>query len=131
MKQLLGTGMLSWPNYERIAGRYGIIALFRAGNPEEFESGLQGMPWNIPAETLVDTHGSFLAVLEGQEYDLGSGTFFTELYSGITYVGLRPDVPREEDWLNVDNLYKVDWMLSGYKDVDLYFVQDEVVQAIV
>lgn len=125
MKQLLGTGMLSWPRHERISDRYGLVALFRAANVDLGETGLQEIPWNLPVENLVDAHGSLLAVLDGQEYDLGSGTFFTEWGDGMAYVGLRPDEPRESNWLNVDNLYKVDWMLCGYKNVDLYFVQDQ------
>lgn len=129
MKQLLGTGMLSWPNYERMVGRYGIVALFRPGNPDKGESGLQQVPWSVPVNVLVDAQGSLQAVLDGQEYDLGTGTFFTEQDYGNTYVGLQPDDSRGENWLNVDNLYKVDWILCGYKNVDLYFVQDELMQA--
>lgn len=116
-KTLLGTGLLSWPNVERIAGRFGIIYLF---DPEK------GADHAVPLQIdgLTDQRGSFVAVMNGQEYDLGSGTFFTEQHYGHTYVGLKPDVPREEDWLNVDNLYKVDWQLSKYTPVDLYFTQE-------
>lgn len=121
-KQLLGTGLLSWPNYERVGGRYGIIALFRTAEIDEGETGLQGLEWNVPISDLLGTHGTLTAVLGGQEYELGSGSFFTERDYATDYIGVKPDVPREEEWLNVENLYKVDGMMIR-KPVELYFVE--------
>lgn len=115
MRQLLGTGLLSWPSYERHSGRYGIIALFRFGEREEI-----AIDWATPVHDLVGTWGTLIAVLDGLEYPLGSGTFFTELAYGIDYVGVKPDVARDGEWLNVENLYKVDGMLIN-QTVELHF----------
>ena len=120
MKQLLGTGLVSWPNSERISDRYGMITLFRPGEGPS-EVGLQPLPWQADINALEGKRGAFVAVLNGQELDLGAGTFFTEPAWGTTYVGLKPDDGREEQWLNVDNLYKVDAFLIR-TPVDLYFV---------
>lgn len=120
MKQHLGTGLLSWPSYERQSGRYGIIALFRPGQPDQGETGLQGLEWNVPIHDLTGTHGLLIAVLDDQEYDLGSGIFFTERDYATDYVGVKPDVPRDEEWLNVTSLYKVDGMIT-LKPIELYF----------
>ena len=95
-----------------------MIALF--GN-----NGDAALPWDIDVETLVGKRGMFIATMNGQEYDLGAGTFFTEQEYGNTYVGLNPGDGRKEDWLNVTNLYKVDFMLSGYTPVELSFVEVE------
>lgn len=112
---LIGSGLLTWPNEERVGCRYGIVTLFEPG-----EFGSRYIPLQI--SELQGLRGSLLAVLQNREYDLGSGTVFAEYKDAVQYVGLRPDEPREEDWLNVENLYQVDWLLSGKKPVDLYFV---------
>lgn len=118
---ILGTGLLSWPSTERIAGRYGIVALFRLGISNEGESGLQGLPWNVDVASLVGKHGALVAYLEdGQGVSLGTGTFFTEQAYGLTYVGLKPDEPREEDWLDPMQLHKVDAYMCR-QSVELYF----------
>jgi hypothetical protein len=123
--QLLGTGLLSWPNNERIAGRYGIVTLFRTANIDEGERGLQGLPWNVDVDALVGKHGALSAYLpDGHEVVLGSGTFFTERDYGLTYVGLKPDEPREEDWLDPVMLHKVDAYMIR-KPIELYFVTGE------
>jgi hypothetical protein len=120
-QHLLGTGLLSWPRNERMAGRYGLVALFRPGDTEKGEEGLQGVPFNTnPGVEMLGTHGALIAVLDSQELSLGEGTLFTEHHHGMDYIGLRPDEPREEDWLNVPNLYKVDGYLI-HRPIDLYF----------
>jgi hypothetical protein len=102
-----------------MSGRYGLVALFRPGT--EGEDGLQGYPLNTETIALiVGNRGSLIAVLDGQEIDLGSGKLFTEFQYDIIYVGLKPDEPREENWLNVDNLYKVDGIMH-HRTIELYF----------
>jgi hypothetical protein len=108
----LGIGLLSWPRYERMSSRYGLVALFGEGD--------QALPWDIDVKTLEEQRGSLIAVLDGQDVDLGTGTLFTETEDGITFIGLKPDDERKEEWLNVDNLYKVDGYLI-HKEIELYF----------
>lgn len=115
MRDLLGAGLLSWPNYERMGGRYGMVALF--------SNDYRGLPWNVNVDALVGLQGSLIAVLDDQEFDLGSGTFFTEQDYGMIFVGLKPDDGRKEEWLNFDNLCKVDGVLT-HKPIELYFQSD-------
>ncbi len=119
MKHLLGCGLLSWPQNERITGRYGLIALFRP--PTENEDGLQALPWNTDALLRVTgAHGTLIAVKDDQDIILGEGELFAQSEYGQLYVGIHPDDNRKEEWLDSSSLYKVDGYLI-HRDIDLYF----------
>lgn len=122
----LGIGVLSWTGAERRSDRYGTVMLMTDPgtlmteprgyiNPLESPVGQRGSIIAEVIETRDSDHigdlfrGLFPETPEvGERIELGSGTFFIEPTSfGAVLMGLRPDEPRDSDWLNPRALYRV------------------------
>lgn len=121
----LGTGVLTWPGGERRTDRYGTVMLATdpgtlttepAGyiNPPAPPTGRRG---TLVAEILGTRRSDHIGDIfrgifpetpeVGERIELGTGTFFTEPTDfGAVLMGLRPDVPRDSDWLNPKALYR-------------------------
>jgi len=118
----IGTGILNWPNVERIGDRYGVVGLWDDGHTLPLAAPLpEGIEGELVAEVLETRESHHIGDLfrglfpttpnVGDRIVLGSGTLFreTKREGGDTYeyVGLRPDDGRDTDWLNPEALYRV------------------------
>jgi len=125
---LIGKGIINWGRDERIGDRYGTVGLF------------DGSQDNLLPIKDVRGHGKLIAHIrktrqsyhigdvfrglspktpkENEFIELGEGTVFFEHKNGIQgrYIGLKPDEPRDSDWLNPQALYR-----CHSQTVDLYF----------
>ncbi len=115
----LGTGLLSWPSEERITGRYGLVALFdEHWNPLTWQIDI-----SLPGTQFAWKYGALVAVLDGEEIELGRGKVFSENHYTIDYIGLRPPLDYlEDEWLSPSQLHKVDGHIIR-KPVELWFVE--------
>lgn len=125
---VLGEGVLSWPNMERVSDRYGVVDLAHEPN---------GDIYVIFDEVTVQMRGTLVAVVldvldewpfqdhygtgplyarpaVGEPVVLGTGTLFTEKFAsmhgdrpGRILAGVRPDDGREERWLDPAALSRV------------------------
>jgi hypothetical protein len=140
-KVLLGEGVLTWGRGERISDRYGTVYLIEEGcdstTTEKPCPSLIG-PAVVP---LAGRHGELIAVVlstrksthigdlfrgvspripeVGQAIVLGSGILFWEAAPAPSVgmqVGLRPEVHRDSDWLDIRALYD-----AHEQTVQLYF----------
>lgn len=130
----LGRGELSWPPFERVSNRYGMITLGEENRststshpPTAFlldtvQSllGRKGTLIALVKETRQSTHIGDLfrgifppplgSVRVGEEFILGTGTFFAVkiingTVEGTWGIGLVPRDLRVDDWLFVNALY--------------------------
>lgn len=125
---VLGEGVLSWPNMERVSDRYGVVDLAHE---------LDGDTYVIFDEVTTQTRGALVAVVldvldewafedrygmgalyvrpaVNEAVPLGTGTLFTEEFAsmhgdrpGRILVGVQPDDGRDERWLNPAELARV------------------------
>ncbi len=105
----IGDGVFTWPRYERITGRYGLMGVTDLiGSPIGLP-GLQppGSLGRLEVE-IVDTRPSPFQSppipKAGDRFEFGPGYFFTGCSDGITWFGLQPVEPREENWLDPKKL---------------------------
>ena len=134
---LIGTGILNWPRTERVNDRYGIVALW----PRDDEYGEAPLP--MAPKPLDGFRGQLIVkVLEarksrhigdvfrgiypvtpevGEEIVLGEGIVFYQMEGdGRTFIGLKPEDGRTNDWLDPKKLYR-----AHAQYVELYFKKSE------
>ena len=129
--KLIGTGILSWPRYERIGDRYGLVGLFPRDNEDEDAlpmdivplDGFKGQLIAKVLEARKSKHigdffrGFFPTTPEvGEEIILGEGTVFYEAVDDEIFIGLKPEDGRKTDWLDPEKLYR-----AHQQYVELYF----------
>jgi hypothetical protein len=132
---LLGRGVLNWPGSERRSDRYGLITLSARsggylGSGEEKDEparihdalrsdvcvGRVGTLVAVILETRKSGHiGDFFRGIfpstpnVGDEFELGTGKLFYSdpgYDSGELAVGVKPEEPRDSDWMDPRQLYK-------------------------
>ncbi len=133
---LIGTGILNWPRHERVYDRYGVVALW----PRDDEHGdplsmdvvpLEGIRGQLIAKVLEARKSSHIGDLfreiypvtpeVGEEIVLGEGIVFYDVNSdGRTFIGLKPEDGRTNDWLDPKKLYR-----AHAQYVELYFKKSE------
>lgn len=130
---LIGHGRLDWNKAERITDRYGSIHLSNANSIYKFKtperiSGKHGSLVAIITETRKSLHigdlfrGIFPETPNiGDRIVLGVGTVFFE--DGC--IGLKPDEPRESDWLDPHMLYR-----CHSQTIELYFEDEDEVSTL-
>jgi hypothetical protein len=126
---VLGEGVLSWPNMERVSDRYGVVDLYLGPGGDD--------PCVIFDEVTTQTRGTLVAVVldvldewpfqdnhglgalykrpaVNEAVPLGVGTLFTEEFfsmhgdrPGRILAGVRPDDGRDERWLDPAALSRV------------------------
>lgn len=123
---VVGVGRLTWPRYERVSDRYGLVALMHDG--DSFSASVDWVKLEIPAEgargtlravvleTRDSTHIGDLSrgirpetPEQGEEITLGTGRVFSEAIPGekALAIGLRPEGDdRTSDWLDPRALYR-------------------------
>lgn len=128
----IGMGHLTWGRSERVSDRYGTFYFMsdrHAAVDITAVHDLDGQQGRLVAkvlETRKSEHvgdlfrGVFPSTPEiGEEIVLGSGIFFSEPCSdgaGGCQIGLRPEKPRETDWLDIHALYR-----AHEQTVELFF----------
>lgn len=125
---VLGEGVLSWPNMERVSDRYGVVDLLHDPHGddcvifEEITTPMRGALVAVLLDVLdewpfQDQHGlgaSYQRPAVNEPVVLGAGTLFTEEFAsmhgdrpGRVLAGVRPDDGREERWLDPAALGRV------------------------
>ncbi len=134
---LIGTGILNWPTTERVNDRYGIVALWPQDDPygqaplpmaPKPLDGVRGQLIAKVLETRESTHiGDLFRKIYpvtpevGEEIVLGEGVVFYQMEAdGRTYIGLKPEDGRSNDWMDPKKLYR-----AHAQYVELYFKKSE------
>jgi len=140
---ILGRGVLNWPRGERVCDRYGLVTLSpTSGGYNDVPDKPAGSYVALDAATQAGKRGRIVAVVlearesnhigdlfrgispstpnVGEEIALGEGTLFYEnAYDDVIGVGVKPDQPRDSDWMNPRHLYR-----CHDQTVELRFVLD-------
>lgn len=141
---ILGRGVLNWPRGERVGDRYGLVTLSpTSGGYNDLPDKPAGSYTALDATIQAGKRGRIVAVVlktrqshhigdmfrgiypstpkVGEEIELGTGTLFYENPYGdaVIGVGVKPDKPRNSDWMDPRKLYR-----CHDQTVELRFVLD-------
>lgn len=114
-----GIGQLDWPRGERVSDRYGVVGLYVPGGEFvniKLDRIAEGTVGTLIAEVREVRDSPHLGDVFRKIYPctpevgtvlvLGVGAVFYQDVDGDEYIGLRPDPPRDFDWLDPHQLYR-------------------------